>query len=55
MWEELVNIASSIEFTGEEDELVWHFNSSGIYSSWSLYNVINFKGVTVCIFLQSGN
>jgi hypothetical protein len=31
--------------TGEEDELIWQHQSSGIYSSHSLYSIINFKGV----------
>jgi hypothetical protein len=46
LWEEVVNIASSIELSGEEDELIWQFDSSGIYFSQSLYAVINFRGVT---------
>jgi hypothetical protein len=44
--EEVVNIASSIELSVEKDELIWQFDSSGIYSSQSLYAVINFRGVT---------
>jgi hypothetical protein len=46
LWEEVVNIASSLDLSQEEDELVWQFNSSGVYSSQSLYAVINFRGVT---------
>jgi hypothetical protein len=44
-WEEVVNIAADINFTDEEDALIWQFQSSGVYSSQSLYGVINFKGV----------
>uniref|UniRef100_A0A0A9GGC5 Reverse transcriptase zinc-binding domain-containing protein n=1 Tax=Arundo donax TaxID=35708 RepID=A0A0A9GGC5_ARUDO len=44
MWEEVVQITTTIEFTGEEDGLVWQFHSSGVYSSQSLYRVINFRG-----------
>jgi hypothetical protein len=29
----------------DEDELIWHFNSNGVYSSQSLYRVINFRGI----------
>jgi hypothetical protein len=42
----MVSIASSICLNGEEDEMIWQFHSSGIYSSHSLYIVINFRGVT---------
>jgi hypothetical protein len=45
MWEELVSIASSICLSDSEDEMVWQFHSSGLYSSHSLYKVINFRGV----------
>jgi hypothetical protein len=45
MWEELVNLVSTIEFDREEDALVWQFQSSGIYSSQSLDAIINFRGV----------
>jgi hypothetical protein len=29
----------------EEDELIWQLQTSGIYSSHSMYNVINFRGI----------
>jgi hypothetical protein len=44
-WEEVLSIASSLELSSEEDEPVWQCNSSGIYSSQSLYRVISFIGV----------
>jgi hypothetical protein len=44
LWEKVVNIASTINFTNEEDEPIWQFQSSGLYSSHSLYKVINFRG-----------
>jgi hypothetical protein len=44
---EVVQIASANTFSEEEDELIWQFNSSGVYSSQSLYRVINnFRGIT---------
>jgi hypothetical protein len=52
LWEELVNLASAVNLTNEEDELIWQFTSSGVYSSQSLYSVINFRGVTP-IFVPS--
>jgi hypothetical protein len=45
MWKEVLSIASSIVLTDEEDEPAWQFYSSRIYSSQSLYSVINFRGV----------
>ena len=29
----------------EEDEMIWQFTSSGVYSSQSLYKIINFRGI----------
>jgi hypothetical protein len=46
MWEELVNLVSTVELTEDEDALIWQFQSNGVYSSQSLYSVINFRGVT---------
>ena len=33
VWEEIFQIASTIQFVDEEDSLVWQFNSNGVYSS----------------------
>jgi hypothetical protein len=52
LWEEVVSIAESIELSPDEDEMVWQFHSSGVYSSQSLYGVINFWGVTL-VFLPA--
>jgi hypothetical protein len=46
MWEEVVSIVETLELSVAEDELIWQYNSSGAYSSKSLYDVINFRGVT---------
>jgi hypothetical protein len=43
-WEEILAIASTINFSEEEDEPIWEFHSSGLYSSHSMYKVINFRG-----------
>ena len=45
LWQEVLQLASTIDFSEEEDSLIWTFNSSGIYSSQSLYRVILFRGV----------
>jgi hypothetical protein len=45
LWEELLSIASTICLTNREDEMVWQFQSSEVYSSHSLYRVVNFRGV----------
>jgi hypothetical protein len=47
MWEEVVNIASTLTLSSVEDELIWFFHSSSVYSSQSLYKMINFRGVTL--------
>jgi hypothetical protein len=36
---------STIELTRDDDAMIWQFHSSGVYSSQSLYAVINFRGV----------
>ena len=46
LWLEVVQLASTISFPGEEDSLIWQFNSHGVYSSQSLYKVINFRGIS---------
>jgi hypothetical protein len=44
-WQEIIQLASIISFSDDEDSLIWTFNSRGIYSSQSLYKVIKFRGV----------
>jgi hypothetical protein len=38
-------IANTISFTDSEDQLIWQFESSGVYSSQSMYALVNFRGV----------
>jgi len=42
-WQEIIQLASTIVFSDEEDSLIWTFNSRGMYSSQSLYKVINLE------------
>jgi hypothetical protein len=44
-WLEVVQLASTLEITDEEDAMIWQFTSTGIYSFQSLYKVITFRGV----------
>jgi len=44
-WLEVVELVATIHLFNEEDEMVWNFNSSGVYSSQSLYKIINFRGI----------
>jgi hypothetical protein len=44
-WLEIVQLASTISFSEEEDALIWSFTSNGVCTSQSLYRVINFRGV----------
>jgi hypothetical protein len=45
MWDELVNLVTTIDMSDDEDALIWQFQSNRVYSSQSLYSVINFRGV----------
>jgi hypothetical protein len=45
LWEEVKQIASSIQLKDEEDSIIWQFNSSGKYSVQSLYAVLNDRGL----------
>jgi hypothetical protein len=47
MWLEVCSIAKSIVLSEEEDELIWQHHSSGVYSSHSLYSIVNFREVTL--------
>jgi hypothetical protein len=46
-WYELENVASSISFNNDIDALIWQYESGGVYSSSSLYAIINFGGVVL--------
>jgi hypothetical protein len=45
LWEELVSLIITTEFSTDEEALVWQYQYSGIYSSQSLYCIINFRGM----------
>jgi hypothetical protein len=45
LWQELEGVVSSITFSNDCDSLIWKYESIGIYSSSSLYAIINFGGV----------
>jgi hypothetical protein len=44
-WREILVIANSISYTDEDDRLIWKYEINGIYSSKSLYAIVNFRGV----------
>ena len=44
-WYQLVEIAIEINFDSDSDALIWQLEKKGVYSSSSLYHVINFRGV----------
>jgi hypothetical protein len=44
-WEELVNLVATIDFPDKDDALIWQHHSIGLYSSQTLYSIINFRGV----------
>lgn len=43
-WHQLVEIAGSVTLTDDTDALIWQLDNKGIYSTSSLYHVINFRG-----------
>ena len=44
-WQDLRSIMTSVVLNDEEDQLIWKYKSNGIYSSKSMYAIINFRGV----------
>jgi hypothetical protein len=40
-WKELIQIASGIELTDEEDSIIWQYCSNGKYYVQTLYAIIN--------------
>jgi hypothetical protein len=46
LWEELVAIVQGLILSDGEDQMVWKISDSGVYSSQSLYAVLNFRGIT---------
>uniref|UniRef100_A0ACD5XUF6 Uncharacterized protein n=1 Tax=Avena sativa TaxID=4498 RepID=A0ACD5XUF6_AVESA len=44
-WHELLVVARSINFSDQEDQLIWQYESKVVYSSSSMYSIINFRGV----------
>ena len=46
LWDEVVQLCSTVALSDDEDKLIWQLNSSGRYSSRSLYGVLNYRGVT---------
>lgn len=45
MWEELTQIACSIRVTENNGDIIWKYDSRGVYSVQYLYAVVNFRGV----------
>ena len=45
LWLEVVQLASTISFSDDEDSLIWQFTRDGLCSSQSLYRVINFRRI----------
>jgi hypothetical protein len=42
---EILELAREINFTNSEDQVIWKYESNGIYSSKSLYDIVNFRGI----------
>ena len=46
LWLELFSFVESVSLSEEEDQILWHFTSTGKNSVQSLYAVIHHRGVT---------
>lgn len=44
-WYCLEQIIRETSLSGEEDAMIWQYESKGVYSTSSLYSIINFRGV----------
>lgn len=44
-WEAISRIITSLSFSSEKDQMVWKLNQTGIYTSQTLYAIVNFRGV----------
>lgn len=44
-WESLSQILSSLVLSPESDQMLWKLNNSGIYTSRSLYAIVNCRGI----------
>jgi hypothetical protein len=44
-WLEILEIAKGITFSNSPDKLIWKYESNGVYSSKSLYAIVNFRGI----------
>jgi hypothetical protein len=51
-WQELLAIAETIVFNTDEDQLIWAYETDGVYSSKSMCALVNFRGLTP-IFLPA--
>jgi hypothetical protein len=40
-WQEHLVIANTIIFSDDEDQLIWRYETNGVYSSSTMYNLVN--------------
>jgi hypothetical protein len=41
-WQELLVIANTISFSEDKDQLIWQYETNGVYSSSSMYSLVKF-------------
>jgi hypothetical protein len=46
MWSELVGLVDDTSLSGEDDQILWSYTTTGKYSVQTLYAVINHRGMT---------
>jgi hypothetical protein len=54
-WQELLVIVISIVLSNNEDQPIWQYEINGVYSSSSMCNLVNFRGVQPICLPQCGN
>jgi hypothetical protein len=50
-WQELLVIANTIVFSEDEDQLIWQYETNGVYSSSSMYSLVNCRGFNLSSYL----
>jgi hypothetical protein len=49
-WLEIIETAKTISYSDENDQLIWRYEINGIYSSSSMYVIVNFRGIQpICL------
>jgi hypothetical protein len=45
-WYDMVSVAESLQFSGEDDAIIWKYERKGVHSVSSLYSITNYRDAT---------